>query len=124
MPVVGVASKLRQPSVVGGKPVHPALPIPSAVRAATSQGYAARQQELGAGLSCQLSIKSGYQRTPEGKSRADTEESKICKVSSDGSACRVVSLTQVSLSLFCWSRCSSGAELRLTRSGDSCVLVG
>ncbi|XP_077957169.1 neuron navigator 3 isoform X5 [Gasterosteus aculeatus] len=83
MPVVGVASKLRQPSVVGGKPVHPALPIPSAVRAAASQGYAARQQELGAGLSCQLSIKSGYQRTPEGKSRADTEESKICKIYTD-----------------------------------------
>lgn len=88
MPVVGVASKLRQPSAVGTKPVHTALPIPSAVRAATSQGYMARQQELRAGegtpgLSCQLSIKSEYQqeRTPEGKSRAETEESKICKVS-------------------------------------------
>ncbi|TKS91076.1 Neuron navigator 3 [Collichthys lucidus] len=49
MPVVGVASKLRQPSAVGTKPVHTALPIPSAVRAATSQGYMARQQELRAG---------------------------------------------------------------------------
>lgn len=91
MPVVGVASKLRQPSAVGAKPVHTALPIPSAVRAAASQGYMARPQELrtadGApGLSCQLSIKSEYQqeRKPEGKSRAETEESKICKVSGDG----------------------------------------
>ncbi|KAJ4919539.1 hypothetical protein JOQ06_026064 [Pogonophryne albipinna] len=50
MPVVGVASKLRQPASLGSKPV---------------------------------SIKSQYQpeRTPEGKSRAETEESKICKVS-------------------------------------------
>ncbi|XP_060885850.1 neuron navigator 3 isoform X3 [Labrus mixtus] len=92
MPVVGVASKLRQPSAVGAKPVHTALPIPSAVRAAaSSQGYMARQQELRAagegapGLSCQLSIKSEYQRerTPEGKSRAETEESKICKIYTD-----------------------------------------
>ncbi|XP_029350589.1 neuron navigator 3 isoform X2 [Echeneis naucrates] len=90
MPVVGVASKLRQPSTVGTKPVHTALPIPSAVRAAASQGYMARQQELRAGegppgLSCQLSIKSEYQqeRTPEGKSRAETEESKICKIYTD-----------------------------------------
>lgn len=91
MPVVGVASKLRQPSAVGTKPVHTALPIPSAVRAATSQGYMARQQELrtneGApGLSCQLSVKSDYKRekSPERKSKAETEESKICKVSGDG----------------------------------------
>ncbi|XP_069556278.1 neuron navigator 3 isoform X2 [Brachyistius frenatus] len=90
MPVVGVASKLRQPSSVGAKPVHTALPIPSAVRAATSQGYMARQHELRAseaapGLSCQLSIKSEYQRerTPEGKSRGETEESKICKIYTD-----------------------------------------
>lgn len=87
MPVVGVASKLRQPSAMGTKPVHTALPIPSAVRAATSQGYMTRQQELRAGegapgLSCQLSIKSEFQeRRPEGKSRAETEENKICKVS-------------------------------------------
>lgn len=88
MPVVGVASKLRQPSTMGTKPVHTALPIPSAVRAAASQGYMARQQELRMGqpsprLSCQLSIKSEYQqeKTPEAKSRAETEESRICKVS-------------------------------------------
>lgn len=96
MPVVGVASKLRQPSAVGTKPVHTALPIPSAVRSATSQGYMARQQELRAGegapgLSCQLSVKSEYQRerTPEGKSRAETEESKICKVSVQQCVCFV-----------------------------------
>ncbi|CAI5637458.1 unnamed protein product [Oreochromis niloticus] len=90
MPVVGVASKLRQPSAVGTKPVHTALPIPSAVRAATSQGYMARQQELRTsegtlGLSCQLSVKSEYKRekSPEGKSKAETEESKICKIYTD-----------------------------------------
>ncbi|XP_030575753.1 neuron navigator 3 isoform X2 [Archocentrus centrarchus] len=90
MPVVGVASKLRQPSAVGTKPVHTALPIPSTVRAATSQGYMARQQELRTsegvpGLSCQLSVKSEYkqERTPEGKSKAETEESKICKIYTD-----------------------------------------
>ncbi|XP_053270842.1 neuron navigator 3 isoform X2 [Pleuronectes platessa] len=90
MPVVGVASKLRPPSSVGTKPVHTALPIPSAVRAATSQGYMARQQELRAGegapgLSCQLSVKSEYrqERTPDGRSRAETEESKICKIYTD-----------------------------------------
>ncbi|KAF7662506.1 hypothetical protein LDENG_00233050 [Lucifuga dentata] len=90
MPVVGVASKLRQPSTVGSKPVHTALPIPSTVRTATSQAFMARPQELRAGegapgLSCQLSIKSDYrqERTPERKSRAETEESRICKVSRD-----------------------------------------
>lgn len=88
MPVVGVASKLRQPSAVGTKPVHTALPIPSAVRAATSQCFMAQQRELRAsegdpGLSCQLSIKSDFQqeRRPGGKSGARTEESRICKVS-------------------------------------------
>ncbi|XP_078797967.1 neuron navigator 3 isoform X10 [Oryzias latipes] len=90
MPVVGVASKLRQPSAVSPRPVHTALPIPSAVRAATSQGCVARQQEvrLGQGvpgLSCQLSVKPEYQqeRTTEGRSRAEMEESKICKIYTD-----------------------------------------
>ncbi|XP_051912029.1 neuron navigator 3 isoform X3 [Hippocampus zosterae] len=90
MPVVGVASKLRQPSAV--KPVHTALPIPSAIRAAAAShgGYMARQQELKASegvpaFSCQLSVKSEYQsaRTPEGKSKAETEESRICKIYTD-----------------------------------------
>ncbi|XP_037552169.1 neuron navigator 3 [Nematolebias whitei] len=87
MPVVGVASKLRQPSVVGTKPVHTALPIPNAVRAATLQSLMTQQQELKAndgapGLNCQLSVKSQYQqgKMPEGKSRSETEESKICKI--------------------------------------------
>ncbi|XP_037833242.1 neuron navigator 3 isoform X15 [Kryptolebias marmoratus] len=90
MPVVGVASKLRQPSVVGTKPVHTALPIPSAIRAAASQSYMARQQELRAndgapGLNCQLSVKAEYEqgKKPEGKPRAETEESKICKIYTD-----------------------------------------
>ncbi|XP_013873531.1 neuron navigator 3 [Austrofundulus limnaeus] len=90
MPVVGVASKLRQPSVVSTKPVHTALPIPSAVRAATLQSYMTQQQDLRAndgapGINCQLSVKSQYQqgKTPEGKSRAETEESKICKIYTD-----------------------------------------
>ncbi|CAF90209.1 unnamed protein product, partial [Tetraodon nigroviridis] len=84
MPVVGVASKLRQPSAVGTKPVHTALPIPNAVRAATSQGFMAQQRELRAsegdpGLSCQLSIKSEFQheRRLDGRSGARTEESRI-----------------------------------------------
>uniref|UniRef100_A0A3P9MPI9 Neuron navigator 3 n=1 Tax=Oryzias latipes TaxID=8090 RepID=A0A3P9MPI9_ORYLA len=90
MPVVGVASKLRQPSAVSPRPVHTALPIPSAVRAATSQGCVARQQEVRPGqgvpgLSCQLSVKPEYQqeRTTEGRSRAEMEESKICKIYTD-----------------------------------------
>ncbi|XP_015251012.1 PREDICTED: neuron navigator 3 isoform X8 [Cyprinodon variegatus] len=90
MPVVGVASKLRQPSTVGTKPVHTALPIPSAVRAAASQGFMARQQELRAkdgapALNCQLSVRSDYQqeKMPAGKSKAETEESKICKIYTD-----------------------------------------
>ncbi|XP_028304545.1 neuron navigator 3 isoform X3 [Gouania willdenowi] len=90
MPVVGVASKLRQPSALGTKPVHTALPIPSAVRGCNPQSYTFRQQELRAkegvsGLSCQLSIKYEYQqeRTPAAKSRPETEESKICKIYTD-----------------------------------------
>uniref|UniRef100_M3ZVL2 Neuron navigator 3 n=1 Tax=Xiphophorus maculatus TaxID=8083 RepID=M3ZVL2_XIPMA len=91
MPVVGVASKLRQPSVVGTKPVHTALPIPNAVRAAASQGFMARQRDLGPGdstpaLNCQLSVRSEYQqerRTVGGKARAESEESKICKIYTD-----------------------------------------
>lgn len=86
MPVVGVASKLRQPSAVSPRPVHTALPIPSAVRAATSQGCGARQQEVRPGqgvpgLSCQLKPEYQQERTAGGRTRADTEESKICKVS-------------------------------------------
>lgn len=96
MPVVGVASKLRQPSAVGTKPVHTALPIPSAVRAATSQGFMAQQRELRAseghpGLSCQLSNKSDFQqeRRPDGRAGVRTEESRICKVSGETSRCEL-----------------------------------
>lgn len=112
MPVVGVASKLRQPSAMGTKPIHTALPIPSAMRAATSQGYMARQQELRAGegapgLSCQLSIKSEFQqeRTSKGKSRAETEESNICKVSGDGLSCCVYLLHPCAGSIVTLHRC-------------------
>ncbi|XP_054911434.1 neuron navigator 3 isoform X11 [Poeciliopsis prolifica] len=91
MPVVGVASKLRQPSVVGSKPVHTALPIPSAVRAGASQGFMARQRDLGPGdgtppLNCQLSVRSECQqerRPAGGRARAESEESKICKIYTD-----------------------------------------
>ncbi|KAM9327927.1 neuron navigator 3 [Pholidichthys leucotaenia] len=86
MPVVGVASKLRQPSAVGTKPVHTALPMPGALRAAGSQGCAGRAGDARApGLSCQLSVRSELQRegTAEGKPRADTEESRICKIYTD-----------------------------------------
>lgn len=121
MPVVGVASKLRQPSAVGTKPVHTALPIPSAVRAATSQAYMARQQELRAGegtpgLSCQLSIKSEYQqeRTTEGKSRAETEESKICKVSGDGQTLAVCLLS---------ASVGAGRVVTLNTTANSAMLV-
>ncbi|XP_061769981.1 neuron navigator 3 isoform X4 [Nerophis ophidion] len=90
MPVVGVASKLRQPSSAV-KPVHTALPFPGSPRVSpASQGFMARQQELKAGegapmVHCQLSVKSQCQpaRTPEGKSRAESEESRICKIYTD-----------------------------------------
>lgn len=124
MPVVGVASKLRQPSAVGTKPVHTALPIPSAVRAATSQGFMAQQRELRAsegnpGLSCQLSIKSDFQqeRRPDGKSGARTEESRICKVS--GGDVKLFCRCE----LFCTGRCLSNAcsESRALRRDDAAI---
>ncbi|XP_055081633.1 neuron navigator 3 isoform X3 [Periophthalmus magnuspinnatus] len=103
MPVVGVASKLRQPST---RPVHTALPIPSAVRMAAAQGYMSPQPnaELIAGqgsttppltsFSYQLSVKSELKpdkssttaatvAAAEGKSKGETEESKICKIYTD-----------------------------------------
>ncbi|KAK7886712.1 hypothetical protein WMY93_026333 [Mugilogobius chulae] len=100
MPVVGVASKLRQPTT---RPVHTALPIPSAVRMA--QGYSTGRQpnqELRTGqgstttpplttFSYQLAVKTELKPdrsaanasvvSAEGKSKGETEESKICKVS-------------------------------------------
>ena len=85
MPVVGVASKLRQPSG-GSKPVHTALPIPNPGRGPATQGYMSRTQELRGSeppaMSCHLSLKSEYQdrRSLQPRSK-ETEESKICKVS-------------------------------------------
>ena len=94
MPVVGVASKLRQPGV-GSKPVHTALPIPNLGRSAgvgVTQGYAPRAPEVRASespllsSSCQLSLKGEYQerRTPPATRSRESEESKISKVSVSG----------------------------------------
>ncbi|XP_039617653.1 neuron navigator 3 isoform X3 [Polypterus senegalus] len=82
MPVVGVASKLRQPAV-GSKPVHTAIPIPNLGRTPVSRSYLPRTTELGGTdnsmLSCQLSLKSTcsfQERPPEGRAK-ETEDSKI-----------------------------------------------
>lgn len=60
MPVLGVASKLRQPAV-GSKPVHTALPIPN-LGISLSQHYPSRPLEFAtpgcSTLSCQLTLKS------------------------------------------------------------------
>uniref|UniRef100_A0A671L382 Neuron navigator 3-like n=1 Tax=Sinocyclocheilus anshuiensis TaxID=1608454 RepID=A0A671L382_9TELE len=61
MPVVGVASKLRQPAV-GSKPIHTALPIPNPGRSSMAHGLTPRSSELrvteSSLLSCQLSLKT------------------------------------------------------------------
>ncbi|XP_012995630.2 neuron navigator 3 isoform X4 [Esox lucius] len=90
MPVVGVASKLRQPSV-GSKPVHTALPIPNPGRTAAAKGHMARAPELRGSespilSSCHLSLKAEYQerRSQQQLSRSkETEESRICKIYTD-----------------------------------------
>ncbi|XP_071279469.1 neuron navigator 3 isoform X1 [Agelaius tricolor] len=82
MPVLGVASKLRQPAV-GSKPVHTALPIPS-LGPAGSQKYSPKSLELTGAessmLSCQLTLKStcdfGERKTLQGKTQ-EIEDSKI-----------------------------------------------
>uniref|UniRef100_A0A663EVT9 Neuron navigator 3 n=1 Tax=Aquila chrysaetos chrysaetos TaxID=223781 RepID=A0A663EVT9_AQUCH len=82
MPVLGVASKLRQPAV-GSKPVHTALPIPS-LGPAGSQQYSPKSLELTGAessmLSCQLTLKStcdfGERRALQGKTQ-EIEDSKI-----------------------------------------------
>lgn len=60
MPVLGVASKLRQPAV-GSKPVHTALPIPN-LGIRVSQPCSSRPLEFATPecfmLSCQLTLKS------------------------------------------------------------------
>uniref|UniRef100_A0A673HA22 Neuron navigator 3 n=1 Tax=Sinocyclocheilus rhinocerous TaxID=307959 RepID=A0A673HA22_9TELE len=61
MPVVGIASKLRQPAV-GSKPIHTALPIPNPERSSMAHGLTPRSSELrvteSSLLSCQLSLKT------------------------------------------------------------------
>lgn len=86
MPVLGVASKLRQPAV-GSKPVHTALPIPN-LGTAGSQQYSPKSLELTGAessmLSCQLTFKStcdfGERRALQGKTQ-EIEDSKVsCKL--------------------------------------------
>ncbi|XP_064511680.1 neuron navigator 3 isoform X8 [Pseudopipra pipra] len=82
MPVLGVASKLRQPAG-GSKPVHTALPIPS-LSPASSQKYSPKSFELTGAessiLSCQLTLKStcdfGERKALQGKTQ-EIEDSKI-----------------------------------------------
>ncbi|XP_032973307.1 neuron navigator 3 isoform X8 [Rhinolophus ferrumequinum] len=82
MPVLGVASKRRQPAV-GSKPVHTALPIPN-LGTTGSQHYSSRPLELteteSSMLSCQLTLKStcefGEKNLLQGKAK-ETEDSKI-----------------------------------------------
>ncbi|XP_043944008.1 neuron navigator 3 isoform X1 [Protopterus annectens] len=82
MPVLGVASKLRQPAV-GSKPVHTALPIPNPGRT-LSQNYSPKAVEISGTetsmLSCQLSLKStcdfGEKKALQETSK-ETEDSKI-----------------------------------------------
>ncbi|XP_046321054.1 neuron navigator 3 isoform X8 [Marmota monax] len=82
MPVLGVASKRRQPAV-GSKPVHTALPIPN-LGTTGSQHYSSRSLELAetesSMLSCQLTLKStcefGEKKSLQGKSK-EKEDSKI-----------------------------------------------
>ncbi|XP_064233020.1 neuron navigator 3 isoform X8 [Aotus nancymaae] len=82
MPVLGVASKLRQPAV-GSKPVHTALPIPN-LGTTGSQHCSSRPLELAetesSMLSCQLALKStcefGEKKPFQGEAK-EKEDSKI-----------------------------------------------
>ncbi|XP_073940091.1 neuron navigator 3 isoform X8 [Castor canadensis] len=82
MPVLGVASKLRQPAV-GSKPIHTALPIPN-LGTTGSQHYSSRPLELAetesSMLSCQLTLQStcefGEKNPIQGKAK-EKEDSKI-----------------------------------------------
>ncbi|XP_058628551.1 neuron navigator 3 isoform X3 [Onychostoma macrolepis] len=96
MPVVGVASKLRQPAV-GSKPIHTALPIPNPGRSSMAHGLTPRSSELRVTepsmLSCQLSFKTEIHdrrsslvpapATTLARSSREAEESKICKIYTD-----------------------------------------
>ncbi|XP_049991482.1 neuron navigator 3 isoform X3 [Alexandromys fortis] len=82
MPVLGVASKLRQPAI-GSKPVHTALPIPN-LGIGASQQRSLRPLEFAtpecSTLSCQLTLKStcefGEKRAPQ-RGAKEREDSKI-----------------------------------------------
>ncbi|XP_066490533.1 neuron navigator 3 isoform X2 [Tiliqua scincoides] len=82
MPVLGVASKLRQPPI-GSKPVHTARPIPN-LGTSGSRQYPSKALELpraeSSMLSCQLTLKSacdfGEVKVLQGKTK-ETEDSKI-----------------------------------------------
>ncbi|XP_063111257.1 neuron navigator 3 isoform X2 [Cavia porcellus] len=82
MPVLGVASKLRQPAV-GSKPLHTALLIPSLGTTALEH-YSSGPLELAEAessmLSCQLALKStcefGEKKSLQGKAK-EKEDSKI-----------------------------------------------
>uniref|UniRef100_A0A8C1A3Q0 Neuron navigator 3 n=1 Tax=Cyprinus carpio carpio TaxID=630221 RepID=A0A8C1A3Q0_CYPCA len=96
MPVVGVASKLRQPAV-GSKPIHTALPIPNPGRSSMAHGLTPRSSQLrvteSSMLSCQLSLKTEIHdrrsslvpapATTLARSSREAEESKICKIYTD-----------------------------------------
>ncbi|XP_057179559.1 neuron navigator 3 isoform X3 [Triplophysa rosa] len=96
MPVVGVASKLRQPAV-GSKPIHTALPIPNPGRSSMAHGLTPRSSDIrgteSSMLSCQLSLKTDIMdrrttsvlapATTLGRSSREAEESKICKIYTD-----------------------------------------
>uniref|UniRef100_A0AAV2IWC2 Uncharacterized protein n=1 Tax=Knipowitschia caucasica TaxID=637954 RepID=A0AAV2IWC2_KNICA len=85
MPVVGVASKLRQPTTT--RPVHTALPIPSAVRRELGTGQGSVQLSSFAGLLSGKPEKVKPERSGagaafvEGRRKGETEEGRICKVS-------------------------------------------
>uniref|UniRef100_A0A8D2Q6Y2 Neuron navigator 3 n=1 Tax=Varanus komodoensis TaxID=61221 RepID=A0A8D2Q6Y2_VARKO len=82
MPVLGVASKLRQPPI-GSKPVHTAHPIPN-LGTSGPQQYSSKSLELpraeSSMLACQFTLKSacdfGEAKALQGKTK-DTEDSKI-----------------------------------------------
>ncbi|KAH0512633.1 Neuron navigator 3 [Microtus ochrogaster] len=82
MPVLGVASKLRQPAI-GSKPVHTAPPIPN-LGIGVSQQRSLRPLEFATPecsmLSCQLTLKStcefGEKRAPQ-RTAKEREDSKF-----------------------------------------------
>ncbi|XP_050995662.1 neuron navigator 3 [Acomys russatus] len=85
MPVLGVASKLRQPAV-GSKPVHTALPIPT-LGISVPQHCASRPLELATPecsmLSCQLTLKSTCEFGERKALQATAKESEDSKIYTD-----------------------------------------